>query len=180
MQVSTLVVDPYLGALHTGGTPVRLWPVLASGCLGLAAVGLLAAAAPRLMNNPPQQLAQSSALARMVLPEQSSELASGLSAEALLQAALRLQTAAVQPQPSQRAAALPTPGATATSVTGSMRLIGLNTGSQQALSALPGIGRSRARAIIKGRPYAGVAELPGRKIVSARAYKAFRTRVDLR
>lgn len=180
MQAATLVGDPRLGALHTSGKPVRPWPVLASGCLGLAAVGLLAAAAPRLMNKPPQLPAQSNALTRIALPAQPSELAPGLTAEALLQAAPRLKTVGVQPQPTERAAALPTRGATAIGVTGSARLIGLNTGSQQALSTLPGIGRSRARAIIGGRPYNSVAELADRKIVSARAYKAIRARVDLR
>ena len=180
MQAATLVADPRLGVVQRDGKPVRLWPVLVSGCLGLAAVGLLAAAAPRLMNKPLQQPAQSSGRGRIALPAQQSGLAPGLTAEALLQAAPRLRTAGVQPQPAERAAALPAARTAATSVTGSARLIGLNTGSQQALSALPGIGRSRARAIIGGRPYSSVAELADRKIVSARAYKAIRARVDLR
>ncbi|CAO4157211.1 ComEA family DNA-binding protein [Methylorubrum extorquens] len=181
MQTPALFVDPRLGALHAGGRPVRLWPVLASGCLGVAAVGLLAAAAPQLMNNPPQQPVRSGAAMWSPLPVQPSKLAPGLTAEALLQAAPHLQTAAVQPQPSERAAALPAGGAAAPNTMAELtRLVGLNTGSQQALSALPGIGRSRARAIIRGRPYNSVAELAERRIVPARAYKAVRTRVDLR
>ncbi|GEP07666.1 hypothetical protein MOX02_57040 [Methylobacterium oxalidis] len=179
MQASSLLVDPHLGAIHTGGKPVRLWPVLASGCLGLAAVGLLAAAVPRLMNHPPQQPVRPSSVLRVPLPAQTPGVAPSLTAEAMRQASPGLQTAAVQVRPQVAVQAVPTTVATVTGKAQSAPLVGLNTATLLELRRLPHIVKSQARAIISSRPYSSVAELAERKLVSARAYKAIRTRVDL-
>jgi competence protein ComEA len=179
MRATSLFADPHLGAIHAGGKSVRVRPVLSAGCLGLAAVGLLAAAAPRLMNNAPQFSATASFVQRVSQPVQTSELASGLTAEALLQAAPRLQ-AASQVRPQAAASAPVISGAAATSSAPSARLVGLNTATVVELRRLPNIGKSRARAIISGRPYTRVTDLAERKILSARAYRTVMTRVDLR
>jgi competence protein ComEA len=71
-------------------------------------------------------------------------------------------------------------GAAATSSAPSARLVGLNTATVVELRRLPNIGKSRARAIISGRPYTRVTDLAERKILSARAYRTVMTRVDLR
>jgi DNA uptake protein ComE-like DNA-binding protein len=180
MQAPSLIVDPHLGAIHISDKPVRLWPVLSAGCLGLAAVGLLAAAAPRLINNPPQLPAPSSFVQRTSQPVQTSELASSLTAEALLRAAPRLQTAAMQVPPDEAIPASLAGGAAATSPAPSPGLVGLNTASFAELRRLPHIGKSQARTIISGRPYTSVADLAERKILSARAYKAVMGRLELR
>jgi DNA uptake protein ComE-like DNA-binding protein len=179
MQIPSLVVDPHRGAIHMGGKPIRIWPVLSAGCLGLTAVGLLAAAAPRLMNNPPQLPASLSFVERVSQPVQSSEIASGLTAEALLRAAPRLQAAAQVPV-EQTASASLISGAAATILAPSARLVGLNTATLVELRRLPHIGKSQARAIIGGRPYTRVADLAERKILSARTYRAVVSRLELR
>lgn len=53
-------------------------------------------------------------------------------------------------------------------------LIDLNTASQAALEALPGIGPVTARAIVAGRPYAGTDELVDRRIVPQSTYARIR------
>jgi DNA uptake protein ComE-like DNA-binding protein len=180
MQAPSPVVDPHLGAIHAGGKSVRVRPVLSAGCLGLAAVGLLAAAAPRLMNNALQLPAPLNFDQRVSQPVQTSGLAPGLTAEALLQAAPRLQAAAEQARPQAAASAPLVSGTAATSPASSGRLVGLNTATLVELRRLPNIGKSQARAIISGRPYTSVADLAERKILSARAYRSVRPRVDLR
>jgi competence protein ComEA len=180
MRATSLFADPHLGAIHAGGKSVRVWPVLSAGCLGLAAVGLLAAAAPRLMNNSLQLPTLPNSVQQVSQPMQRSGLASGLTAEALLQAAPRLQEAAAQARPQAPASAPVISGAAATSPAALARLVGLNTATVVELRRLPHIGKSQARAIISGRPYARVADLAERKILSARAYRTVMTRVDLR
>jgi DNA uptake protein ComE-like DNA-binding protein len=180
MQAPSLLVDPHLGAIPTSDKPVRLWPVLFAGCLGLAAVGLLAAAAPKLKNEPPQLPVAPSSFQRLLAPVQMSELAPGLTAEALLQAAPRLQAAAVRVSIEEAAPVLLLSGVDATSPASPTRLVGLNTATFAELRRLPHIGTSQARAIISGRPYTRVADLTERKILSARAYRTVMTRVDLR
>jgi DNA uptake protein ComE-like DNA-binding protein len=180
MQVPSLVVDPHLGAIHTSDKPVRVWPVLSAGCLGLAAVGLLAASAPRLMNNPPQLPAPPSSVQQVSQPVQTSEMAPSLTAEALLRAAPRVQATATQAHPQEAAPAVLVDEATATSSTGSVHRVGLNTATFIELRRLPHIGKSQARAIISGRPYTSVADLAERKILSARAYRAVMGRLVLR
>lgn len=180
MRVTSLVADPHLGAIHAGGKSARVWPVLSASCLGLAAVGLLAAAAPRLASNPSQAPVPLRSAQRVSLPVLTSEPAPGLTEEALLQAAPRLQAAAAQARP-QEAASIPVVrGAAAISPASSTRLVGLNTATLVELRRLPHIGKSQARAIISGRPYTRVADLAERRILSSRAYKTVMARVDLR
>lgn len=53
----------------------------------------------------------------------------------------------------------------------------LNSATEAELSALPGIGPARAKAIIKGRPYAGKDDLLRQKIVPAHVYNNIKDQV---
>jgi len=53
----------------------------------------------------------------------------------------------------------------------------LNTATEQELSALPGIGEARSKAIIKGRPYKGKDELVERKILTKSVYDKIKDQV---
>ena len=53
----------------------------------------------------------------------------------------------------------------------------LNTATEQQLSELPGIGESRSKAIIKGRPYKGKDELVERKILTQSVYNKIKDQV---
>ncbi|MDO5103274.1 MAG: helix-hairpin-helix domain-containing protein [Lautropia sp.] len=53
----------------------------------------------------------------------------------------------------------------------------LNSASEAELSALPGIGPARAKAIIKGRPYAGKDDLLRQKIVPANVYNNIKDQI---
>jgi DNA uptake protein and related DNA-binding proteins len=53
----------------------------------------------------------------------------------------------------------------------------LNTATEQELSALPGIGDVRSKAIIKGRPYKGKDELVDRKILTQSVYDKIKDQV---
>jgi hypothetical protein len=180
MQAPSLVVHPHLRAIHTDDRSVRVWPVLSAGCLGLAAVGLLAAAAPRMMNNPPQWPTPSSSVERASQPMPATGMPPSLTAEALLRAAPRLQAAAMQAHPHEAASAGPTNDAASAGSPGSVHRIGLNSATFVELRRLPHIGKRQARAIIDGRPYTSLADLSGRKILSARAYRAVVGRLELR
>ncbi|WP_147029091.1 ComEA family DNA-binding protein [Methylobacterium oxalidis] len=131
------------------------------------------------MNHPPQQPVRPSSVLRVPLPAQTPGVAPSLTAEAMRQASPGLQTAAVQVRPQVAVQAVPTTVATVTGKAQSAPLVGLNTATLLELRRLPHIVKSQARAIISSRPYSSVAELAERKLVSARAYKAIRTRVDL-
>jgi len=46
----------------------------------------------------------------------------------------------------------------------------INSASEKELSALPGIGEARAKAIVKGRPYKGKDELASKKVLPQAVY----------
>ena len=55
--------------------------------------------------------------------------------------------------------------------------IDINTATEQELATLHGIGEARARAIVKGRPYARKDELVRRKIIPQSVYDDIRDRI---
>ena len=56
-------------------------------------------------------------------------------------------------------------------------LIDLNSASEQELSALPGIGEVRAKAIVAGRPYKGKDDLVQKKVLSEGVYSKIKDKV---
>ncbi|TAK46811.1 MAG: helix-hairpin-helix domain-containing protein [Xanthobacteraceae bacterium] len=56
-------------------------------------------------------------------------------------------------------------------------LLDINSASAADLEALPGIGKVRAEAIIKGRPYKGKDELVEKKIVPDGVYKGIKDKI---
>lgn len=56
-------------------------------------------------------------------------------------------------------------------------LVNINTASEAELDTLWGIGKARAAAIIKGRPYSSVAELLTRKIIPKSVYERIKDRI---
>jgi competence protein ComEA len=54
--------------------------------------------------------------------------------------------------------------------TTSVEKLDINSASEKELTALPGIGAVRAKAIVKGRPYKGKDELVSKKILSQGIY----------
>jgi DNA uptake protein ComE-like DNA-binding protein len=59
-------------------------------------------------------------------------------------------------------------------------LIDINTASEQDLDALKGIGKARAAAIIKGRPYKGKDELVQKNIVPQNVYDDIKDKIIAR
>lgn len=57
--------------------------------------------------------------------------------------------------------------------------VSINEASVEELDALPGIGQSRAEAIIKGRPYASIEDLRTRKVVTASVYDQIESLISL-
>jgi DNA uptake protein ComE-like DNA-binding protein len=56
-------------------------------------------------------------------------------------------------------------------------LVDINTASAEDLDALPGIGKARGEAIIKGRPYKGKDELLNRHILSPSVYDGIKSKI---
>jgi competence protein ComEA len=56
-------------------------------------------------------------------------------------------------------------------------MVNVNSASAEELDALSGIGKTRAAAIIRGRPYAGIEELVSRHILPTSAYDAIKDKI---
>jgi competence protein ComEA len=56
-------------------------------------------------------------------------------------------------------------------------LVDINTASAEELDALPGIGKARGDAIIKGRPYKGKDDLLNRHILPPNVYDGIKTKI---
>jgi competence protein ComEA len=99
-----------------------------------------------------------------------------------LAAALTLPAAAqtTQTSPNKPAPMLTKPGATTSAPpaasTGSA-IVDINSASVDDLDNLPGIGKSRAEAIIKNRPYKGKDDLLNRHIVPANVYNGIKDKI---
>lgn len=85
-------------------------------------------------------------------------------------------------QPSTTAPIATSPAATKPAITPASpavitELIDLNSASAAELDALPGIGKTRSEAIIKGRPYRGKDELVQKNIVPQSVYDGIKDKV---
>jgi DNA uptake protein ComE-like DNA-binding protein len=76
---------------------------------------------------------------------------------------------AARPGNSPQTAGLPTEGQ-----------VDLNSASASELDGLPGIGKARAQAIIKNRPYKSPNDLVSRHIISEKVFDGFKDRVTTR
>ncbi len=98
-----------------------------------------------------------------------------LTSLALLAAPAMAQTPQPATTPGKPAATAPAKPAAAPATTAKpaekKELLDINSASQADLEALKGIGKVRAEAIIKGRPYKGKDELVQKKIIPENVYK---------
>jgi DNA uptake protein ComE-like DNA-binding protein len=86
------------------------------------------------------------------------------------------QTTPTKPTPAvttPTAKPAPAPKVTAPAAT----LVDINSASAEDLDKLPNIGKARADAIIKGRPYKGKDELLSRKILTPSVYKGIKNKI---
>lgn len=79
------------------------------------------------------------------------------------------------PSPAARPTA-PAPGPS----TAQGKLVDINTASASELDALPGIGKARADAIIKNRPYKGKDDLAARRIIPQNVYDGIKDKIIAR
>ena len=91
-----------------------------------------------------------------------------------LGAMLALPAAAQTPQV---APAKSTPAQTTAKPAPAAALVDINTASEEELDKLPGVGKSRADAIIKGRPYKGKDDLVNKKILSPGVYSGIKNKI---
>ena len=82
-------------------------------------------------------------------------------------------------QSTQTAPSKPTPPMTTTGKAAATptALVDINTASAEDLDALPGIGKARGEAIIKGRPYKGKDDLLNRHILPPSVYDGIKTKI---
>jgi competence protein ComEA len=83
------------------------------------------------------------------------------------------------PGPSANAPA-PRGSETATTRPSSSTLVDINSASETDLDALPGVGKARATAIIKNRPYKGKDDLLSRHIIPSNVYKGIADKIIAR
>ena len=94
-------------------------------------------------------------------------------------AALALPAAAqtTQTTPSKPSPALASPSPATGSSSARSTLVDINSASAADLDALPGVGKTRAAAIIKGRPYNGKDDLVNRKIIPSNVYNGIKNKI---
>jgi len=73
-----------------------------------------------------------------------------------------------------------TPAGRGSSSTSSSTLVDINSASPEDLDALPGIGKARADAIIKNRPYRGKDDLTNRHILPPNVYNGIKDKIIAR
>lgn len=88
-----------------------------------------------------------------------------------------LSTQAASPTMSPTTKAMPAPAAHTGTASA---LVDINTASAAELDALPGIGKARADAIIKNRPYTGKDDLLSRHIVPPNVYNGLKDKIVAR
>nr|WP_294525871.1 helix-hairpin-helix domain-containing protein [uncultured Rhodopila sp.] len=71
----------------------------------------------------------------------------------------------------------PPAGTTAAKPAAAAPLVDINSASADDLDKLPGIGKSRADAIIKGRPYKGKDDLVNKKILTPGVYNGIKNKI---
>jgi competence protein ComEA len=101
----------------------------------------------------------------------------------LLASPVMAQTAppAASKAPTATAPAKPAPtGPSTAAPAAKTELVDINTASAEQLDALPGIGKARAAAIIKGRPYKGKDDLRERKIIPSNVYEGIKDKIIAR
>lgn len=100
-------------------------------------------------------------------------LASPLSAQTPQPASKPSETK-MAPKPSETKMA---PKPSDTKMAPKQELLDINTATEAQLEALKGIGKARAEAIIKGRPYKGKDELVSRKIIPENVYNDIKDKI---
>jgi competence protein ComEA len=71
----------------------------------------------------------------------------------------------------------PSPSVTTTKPAPASSLVDINTAAEDELDKLPGVGPTRAKAIIKGRPYNGKDDLVNRKILTPSVYNGIKNKI---
>ncbi len=104
-------------------------------------------------------------------------LALALALPALAQTPSTTQKGSTPPPPARTQAARP---AAPSSPTTQGKLVDINTASAAELDALPGIGKARADAIIKNRPYRGKDDLVARHVIPQNVYDGIKDKVVAR
>ncbi|GJD93585.1 ComEA family DNA-binding protein [Methylobacterium iners] len=168
------------------------WAMPISGLLGLGAVALLAAAAPKLGNAAGQGPAAgqavrtplaapvvrsaTSAVSPALVPSPTAAVPQVSGAPTALSLSGQLSTV------NHGLAAIPSSDIAAASgvASASGLRLDLSTAGISELRKLPQITRGRAYAIVRGRPYNSVSDLIERKVISRHAYLAIRDKVELR
>ena len=88
--------------------------------------------------------------------------------------------AAVSTPASRTATGTASPATPPASSAAQSKLVDINTASAAELDALPGIGKARAEAIIKNRPYKGKDDLVSRHVIPQNVYNGIKDKVVAR
>lgn len=89
-------------------------------------------------------------------------------------------TAATPAKPATVAAPSTAPTKPASAPAKVVKLVNVNTATEKELDALPKIGKARASAIVKNRPYASVEELSTKAKLPKDAYEAIKDKVTVK
>jgi competence protein ComEA len=80
-------------------------------------------------------------------------------------------------QTTQTSPTKPSPSITTAKPAPTAALVDINSAAEEELDKLPGVGPSRAKAIIKGRPYNGKDDLVNRKILTPSVYNGIKNKI---